>query len=384
MVARIRFHLVRQSGVANKERMRIAISILMEVAALQALVLAAMLYLKGRPANKILAVWLCITALDMGSAILYALDLYKEHPHWIGLRYGMYYAYGPFLFYYVRSLTGKSFRWPDLWHLLPLLLLKLYQIPFFLQSGPEKLEFLAGYFKRQHIDFVLIDLCFSGSGPVYVGLCFWQLVQHRRRIQEQFSYHDRIDLQWLKLALIIQLIIWLVVIAVYIPTLFGIKVELARYIYAFVALWIFIVGYAGFLQPQIFSTQPPAEQKLPMQNLETIIRQLEAYMETEAWREGKLSIQDISNAIQIPIHRLSRAINQHYQLNFFNFVNAYRVQAARQLLSDPAYQQYSILDIAYSVGFNSKSSFNAVFKEHTGSTPSTYRKKNFQQTPAGV
>ncbi|GAB3121730.1 helix-turn-helix domain-containing protein [Novispirillum itersonii] len=69
---------------------------------------------------------------------------------------------------------------------------------------------------------------------------------------------------------------------------------------------------------------------------------------------------------------LSAVLNQHLGVNFFDFVNGYRVDdAARLLLACP---DRTVLDIAMEVGFNSKSTFNAAFKKHTGTTPSAWRK----------
>ena len=51
----------------------------------------------------------------------------------------------------------------------------------------------------------------------------------------------------------------------------------------------------------------------------------------------------------------------------------YRVEEAKKKLLDPAFKHLSVLGIAEEVGFSSKSSFNSVFKKHTGTTPSEFR-----------
>jgi AraC-like DNA-binding protein len=60
--------------------------------------------------------------------------------------------------------------------------------------------------------------------------------------------------------------------------------------------------------------------------------------------------------------------------NFYNLVNDYRVEEVKRRLEDPQYKHLTILAIAYDSGFNAKSSFNTIFKEKTGSTPSEYLK----------
>ena len=62
--------------------------------------------------------------------------------------------------------------------------------------------------------------------------------------------------------------------------------------------------------------------------------------------------------------------------NFFDFINQFRIDEARSILKNPEKKQFTVLEILYEVGFNSKSSFNTAFKKHTGLTPTQYRKKN--------
>ncbi|MGC9366431.1 MAG: helix-turn-helix domain-containing protein [bacterium] len=66
-------------------------------------------------------------------------------------------------------------------------------------------------------------------------------------------------------------------------------------------------------------------------------------------------------------------INESLQQNFFNFVNSYRIEEVKKMLVDEVNSDRTILEIMYECGFNSKSSFNSVFKKQTGLTPSQYR-----------
>jgi AraC-like DNA-binding protein len=64
------------------------------------------------------------------------------------------------------------------------------------------------------------------------------------------------------------------------------------------------------------------------------------------------------------------------QQNFFDFINRYRIEEAQRLLTDPPDKKITVLEVLYECGFNSKSSFNTLFKKHTGLTPSEFKKKN--------
>lgn len=89
--------------------------------------------------------------------------------------------------------------------------------------------------------------------------------------------------------------------------------------------------------------------------------------------DSDLTMQLFSEQLQIPSHHVSQVINERLQKNFFEFVNGYRVEEAKRLLLDPSLQHYTILAIAFEAGFNSKTTFNTVFKKYTGTTPSKFR-----------
>ena len=71
---------------------------------------------------------------------------------------------------------------------------------------------------------------------------------------------------------------------------------------------------------------------------------------------------------------LSNLINRKFDCNFFEFVNNYRVEAAKKILMDKNAADKSMLDVMYDVGFNSKATFNTLFKKKVGITPSEFRK----------
>ncbi|WP_239452965.1 helix-turn-helix domain-containing protein [Flavobacterium tistrianum] len=110
---------------------------------------------------------------------------------------------------------------------------------------------------------------------------------------------------------------------------------------------------------------------------EIIAKQIQAlkhYMtEKEPFLDPSLTIQELSNQIEIPVRDLSVLINHHIDQHFFDFVNEYRIQKAMGILKNPSKKDLTVLEILYEVGFNSKSSFNTSFKKYTNLTPTAYR-----------
>jgi len=81
----------------------------------------------------------------------------------------------------------------------------------------------------------------------------------------------------------------------------------------------------------------------------------------------------LSKALKIPKYQLTEVLNTTIGKNFFQFVNAYRVEEVKKMLVDPK-NLYSIEAIGYECGFSSKSSFYKEFKRITGMTPAEYKK----------
>ena len=88
-----------------------------------------------------------------------------------------------------------------------------------------------------------------------------------------------------------------------------------------------------------------------------------------------LRIDDVARALNIKRHHLTQIINERYNKNFFMYVNEFRIRDAQKLMSDRSNDESTILRIAYDTGFNSKATFNRLFKAITGVTPSEYRNK---------
>lgn len=102
---------------------------------------------------------------------------------------------------------------------------------------------------------------------------------------------------------------------------------------------------------------------------------LQQYMvEEKPFLDPSLTIQDVSKGIKIPVRDLSLLINHKLEQHFYDFINAYRIENAMNILKDTTKSKVTVLEILYDVGFNSKSSFNTAFKKHTGYTPTDYRK----------
>ena len=94
--------------------------------------------------------------------------------------------------------------------------------------------------------------------------------------------------------------------------------------------------------------------------------------------DGKLSIQDVSDKLNIPRQYISEVLNEHMNTNFQDFINEYRVEEFVNRLKNDQNNNLTLLGIATDVGFNSKSTFNAIFKKFKGVTPTQFKKNLLQ------
>jgi len=97
----------------------------------------------------------------------------------------------------------------------------------------------------------------------------------------------------------------------------------------------------------------------------------------QLYKENNLKLETLAEKLKSNRHFVSQVINQYYKTNFFDFINANRIDEARRLLVSD--HELNIIEIAYAVGYNNKVTFNTVFKRFTGVTPSEYRKQNHLQ-----
>ncbi len=106
------------------------------------------------------------------------------------------------------------------------------------------------------------------------------------------------------------------------------------------------------------------------------IEMLHEYMEGEKpYRDNAITLQKIAEELKVSHLYLSQIINTYMDRSYYSFINSYRIEEMKQALADPARADENILSVAYEAGFNSKSTFNTLFKKETGLTPTQYRKK---------
>jgi AraC-like DNA-binding protein len=96
-------------------------------------------------------------------------------------------------------------------------------------------------------------------------------------------------------------------------------------------------------------------------------------IEKKPFLDCNLSLTELAESLGIFNHYLTQVLNDELNQNFYDFINSYRIEEFKKLLLDKKYNRYTLYAIALEAGFNSKSTFNRIFKNFTGLTPSQYK-----------
>ena len=305
---------------------------------------------------------------------------------------------GPLIYFYIRSLFTKvDLKKTRAWlPFIPFLLVALFiSLPLSFKDPREGLVFnyLKYYFEYGDVFYVL-DMVYL---LVFTLLSLKILRQYTQVIKRYFSNLTAADIIWSK-RLLLGVILYLVIDTILLISgfqfeafpLFDNQVNLLTILSVVVYL-----GYYGFFQAQmliptflletrgtqveqqsnkiissrkmtIFSTEEIASIKLALNN---------ALAAEQLFLNESLTLSNLANHVQLTDKKLSTFINQELTTNFYELINQYRLAAFKKELILPENQHLTIWGIASECGFNSKTSFNRIFKKQTGLTPSQYQKQ---------
>lgn len=230
-----------------------------------------------------------------------------------------------------------------------------------------------------------------GNSLFYTVLSYVKIQKHQKNIELLFSDTELIDLRWLKYIIYSFIASPLLIIFYNILTP---AEELNVYINLYFLTIVYLVAFYSIRQKEIYPKGLNIDQTIKDDNftndshdtqrikrmedvdLNQIMEDILKLMEEEMpYLDGELNLLKLSEKLDISSHQLSYVLNAGFGENFFHFINKYRVQKAKELLINPAYDHLNMIAIGYDAGFNSKTAFNTTFKKMTTYTPTEYRAK---------
>lgn len=107
-------------------------------------------------------------------------------------------------------------------------------------------------------------------------------------------------------------------------------------------------------------------------SLEMKNKLLETMKKEQLYLNNSLRLDDLATKINLSSNHTSQIINEHFNLSFFDFVNKFRIDEAKNLLLQNKQDGTTITQLAYDVGFNNRASFYKAFKKFADDSPSNY------------
>jgi AraC-like DNA-binding protein len=299
----------------------------------------------------------------------------------------------PLIYFYVKSITTSNFKFKkkDWIHFIPIIVLITYRFSIYTYDSiqPGFNDTQNGILKLALDEpFILPLLVFVSFAQMllYLAFTFQLFYNYRKRIQEYFSNTYKLELNWILSFLIAftALFLYSSLQDIVGSLIIELNYQQRWWLNLFMALVVLFVGIKGYftdttkLNKLSFSFSPNPE-SIPQVKEDTNevskidVERVSKFMEIQKpYLNPDLNLSDLANLLQMNRAELSKIINTGFNKNFNDFINEFRVNTFKEKLKLGAHKQLSLLGIAYDCGFNSKATFNRVFKKITHTSPSEF------------
>jgi AraC-like DNA-binding protein len=367
----------------------------------------------NQKANQLLILLICVTTIALLSRVSTDYrEIFNTYPKLILLPELVLFLYAPIFYFYIQNLLTIQNNFPKKWlHFIPFILILLLYIPYFLM---EKQRFIDKIVDRDMSGvFAAVGAFALLVNGYYWFICRQVIDKYKKQYSHTHSFEQ--NLQYLNAVIFIKGLC----LAVFVFTCLGVIIGKILEINTLTlverstdGIWLvfsiipYFMGYFAMQQPEIFRLpqqvvffkpieslveNPIIEEPLPLtvmetspvlsiekertdnENLQPLKEKLEDFMvKNKPYFNPRLTLNELADGLKMNAYVLSKVINDGFDKNFFDFINTYRIEEFKQLLQMPKYKNYTLLSVAFEVGFNSKTAFNRSFKKLTNTTPSEY------------
>lgn len=375
-------------------------NILVIIAAAQGFLLSVLIIQKHRAvfANRYLALMMFGYTLILVHLLLQDTGVYQSVPY-LFLISGFPFISLPLHWLYTRHLISRSQRFVRS-ELLHFALFAVYEITLFVFIATSNIDLSQAGTADASATPLLLRL-FNGAvivqGLIYLTISIRAINRYDHLVKDVASSVEAIRLTWLRNIAIAGLAAVSLFVVEDLMMLNGLNISNFIFSSTGFALYVYGMGYGGLVKSEVLSDPAVEKTMHVVEEIEqsdtkkyersgltdetaallqaSLLRLME---EKRSYRNSQLTLADLAETLSVSPHNLSEVINTRLRMNFYDFVNGYRLNEAKKDLADPAKQHLKIISIAFDAGFNSKATFNTLFKEQCGQTPSEYRKQFLQ------
>ena len=364
---------------------------------LQSVILACILlfYRSGNKiANRLIGIFVLICGLHFSWSLIIDTNLADIFKPVFWVPYSYLLAIGPLLFFYAKALTTIDFKIgaKASIHFLPVLFEVLIQAYFISESNRSNRLF---YDVPGFLIFRIIE--FGGTAIsilVYGKQCLSLIKAHEAWALANFSNQKDITLTWLSKLIKYLLALWIFWLAFELSFILFLQFQLHLlpvYVLLYVLLGMITYSNYWIAIQALIKSEVLTEKKnaiLPPDNANVYSRLSEAEIKRIAdalsdlmlteklFLHETLSLRTLASKVQKDPNLISYILNNFFHKSFHDYVNDFRIEEVKNKIADPAYSHFKIVEIAYECGFNSKATFNRVFKKSTGKSPSEYKNRD--------
>lgn len=333
---------------------------------------------QDRWSSILISAFMLINSVFIFHNFLYETNLVFTVPHMLYVSATYAYIYGPLMYFYYKRITvNYQFSKKDLLHLIPTVAVLVLLFPILALSGQDKLNIMfgVGVIDREPYRIYIVFTKFL-SLLIYGSLVMYCYIKSSKKL----SITPQAK-KWIRNLVILTSIY---VLAYLIHGLNITKVVPRMDIFVSIqvismCLTVLYIGYASYARPNLVTHGFVKEKKkytksglTPSYSMELKIELLKLLEEEKIYRQNNISLALVSDMLGTTRHNASQVINEHFGLNFFELINKYRIDEAKEILKSDRNKNLNIIDVAYEVGFNNKVTFNKSFRKQLSITPSQY------------
>jgi len=341
------------------------------------------LNLKGKSDNRsvlLISSFVLILSIFIFHIFLFLSRLQFRFPHTLFMSIIFSFLYGPLIYFYFKRIVMQHvFKWVDLLHLIPTAIIIIAVIPIYLLSTEDKLMVMlhAGEIDRQaYVNYTFMAKLLSLAIYGFLLLrIYFKYIKGNPKINFMNIRWQK-SIIWLGTGYVISYAIYGLIIIDVLP-----RIEFLYHLQIFfMALMVLYIGYMAYLRPNIFKSDyfETHLYKYKKSGLTARFSQelkehlLHLMIEEKIYRKNDINLEELSERLGTTRHNTSQVINEHFDLNFFELINKFRIEEAKEILKNDIEKRLNIIDVAYEVGFNNKVTFNKSFKKILAQTPTQY------------
>ncbi|WP_299211216.1 helix-turn-helix domain-containing protein [uncultured Aquimarina sp.] len=303
-------------------------------------------------------------------------------PHTLYLSASFSFLYGPLIYFYFKRVATKyEFKLIDILHLVPTVIFLILLFPIYSLPQEEKLRMIINNerpYLQVLVTFKLISLI------IYIGLIITIYITSIKK-NKNLVIGERNRLRNIVILCAIYIIaytIYAVLINQFIIRGFLFYLQIISM--SLLALYISYTSYARLI---LFENSKGIKGKTKIQfhkyrksNLtESLSAELKEKLlilldQEKVYLQNDITLQKLADYLDTTRNNASQIINEHFDLNFFELINTYRIKEAKEILKNEKSKNLNLIEVAYEVGFNNKVTFNKSFKKYNHTTPSEYVK----------